>query len=55
MDNGSGLAEGFKPEQEANLGLQIVQTLTVNELNGSIEFKRLTEGTEAVVTFPIRN
>lgn len=52
-DNGKGLAPGFSPTAEANLGLQIVTTLTKNELNGEITFTHLEKGTAAEITFPL--
>lgn len=53
VDDGSGIPDGFSLEKNTNLGLQIVQTLTLNELAGSIEFIRPSEGTEVRITFPI--
>jgi len=46
-DNGAGLPDNFNLEQSSNLGLQIANTLTKNELNGSINLFRngnLTSG-----------
>lgn len=46
-DDGSGLPGDFNLEKSANLGLQIANTLTKNELNGSIKLFRdgpLTRG-----------
>jgi two-component sensor histidine kinase len=46
-DDGSGLPSDFNLEKSANLGLQIANTLTKNELNGSIKLFRdgpLTRG-----------
>ena len=53
IDDGSGIPDGFSLEKNTNLGLQIVQTLTLNELAGSIEFIKPSEGTEVRITFPI--
>jgi len=53
-DNGVGLPEGFDLESSSNLGLQIVRTLTENELKGSIKLTRVGEATQAQLTFPIR-
>ena len=39
-DNGAGLPDNFNLEQSSNLGLQIANTLTKNELNGSINLFR---------------
>jgi two-component sensor histidine kinase len=55
IDNGKGVAEDFTPETAANLGLQIVKTLTENELNGTIEFIRREQGTQAEINFPLNN
>jgi len=51
IDNGAGLPVGFNIEKSANLGLQIANTLTKNELNGSINL--LTDGdlTRGEITF----
>ena len=53
IDDGIGIPDGFSLEKNTNLGLQIVQTLTLNELAGSIEFKKPNRGTEVRITFPI--
>lgn len=53
FDDGVGLPEGFSLAQSSNLGLQIVRTLTENELRGNIDLVRTTAGTEARLTFPI--
>lgn len=53
-DNGVGLPAGFDIEGSSNLGLQIVRTLTENELKGSIKLTRVGEATKAQLTFPIR-
>lgn len=52
-DDGVGLPEGFSLAQSSNLGLQIVRTLTENELRGNIDLVRTPTGTEARLTFPI--
>jgi two-component sensor histidine kinase len=39
--------------ESSNLGLQIVRTLTENELRGNIDLVRTPSGTEARLTFPI--
>jgi two-component sensor histidine kinase len=39
--------------ESANLGLQIVRTLTENELKGTINLVRTKRGTEAQLNFPI--
>jgi len=53
-DNGVGLPEGFNLENSSNLGLQIVRTLTENELKGSIQLTRVGDATQAALKFPIR-
>ena len=53
IDNGIGIPEGFSLENNTNLGLQIVQTLTLNELAGSIEFIKPERGTEVKLTLPL--
>ena len=51
MDNGSGLPEGFDWQHSSNLGLQIVRTLTENELKGSISLTRKGDQTVALLKF----
>jgi two-component sensor histidine kinase len=53
FDDGVGLPEGFTILESANLGLQIVRTLTENELRGTINLIRTERGTEAQLNFPI--
>lgn len=53
IDDGVGIPIGFSLEKNTNLGLQIVSTLTQNELAGTIEFIRPTQGTEVQMTFPL--
>jgi len=53
FDDGVGLPKGFSLAESSNLGLQIVRTLTENELRGNIDLVRTTTGTEARLTFPI--
>lgn len=52
-DNGVGLPPGFTLDGSTNLGLQIVRTLTVNELGGQIRVNRVETGTEVVVKIPL--
>jgi two-component system, sensor histidine kinase PdtaS len=53
-DDGAGLPEGFDLEASPRLGLQIVQTLVVGELSGSIHLRaREGGGTEAVLDLPL--
>jgi two-component sensor histidine kinase len=53
FDDGVGLPKGFSLTESSNLGLQIVRTLTENELRGKIDLVRTPAGTEARLTFPI--
>ena len=53
FDDGVGLPEGFSLAQSSNLGLQIVRTLTENELRGNIDLVSTSNGTEARLSFPI--
>jgi two-component sensor histidine kinase len=53
FDDGVGLPDGFSLTESSNLGLQIVRTLTENELRGNIDLVRTASGTEARLTFPI--
>jgi two-component sensor histidine kinase len=52
-DNGSGLPEEFNIEKSANLGLQIANTLTKNELNGSINLVRVENLTRGDISFKV--
>lgn len=52
-DNGPGLPQDFSIEKSANLGLQIANTLTRNELNGSINLIRVKNLTRADVSFTL--
>ena len=54
IDNGVGLPSGFTFESSSNLGLQIVRTLTENELKGTIKLSRVGNETQAILTFPAR-
>ena len=51
IDDGVGLPEGFNIESSSNLGLQIVKTLTENELKGSINISSGSGETEAILKF----
>ncbi len=51
VDNGAGLPADFNIEQSANLGLQIANTLTKNELAGEINLSSNGKQTVAVVSF----
>ena len=52
-DDGVGLPEGFYLATSANLGLQIVLTLTENELNGELKLESSDKGTQAKLRFPL--
>jgi two-component sensor histidine kinase len=53
-DDGAGLPAGFVPEASPRLGLQIVRTLVVTELGGTIELRpRRPRGTEVVLSVPV--
>jgi len=51
-DDGVGFPEGFDISTSPNLGLQIVRTLTENELRGNLELISDEKETKAVLTFP---
>jgi two-component sensor histidine kinase len=54
-DDGQGLPEGFDPEVSEGLGLQIVRTLVVSELGGSLAMGTppgASSGTEVVLALP---
>ncbi len=51
IDDGVGVPAGFTLEGNTNLGLQIVHTLTINELAGAIEFVKPEKGTEVWINF----
>ena len=51
-DDGVGLPDGFDIATSPNLGLQIVRTLTENELRGHLELQSDGAQTRAVLTFP---
>jgi two-component sensor histidine kinase len=52
-DNGVGLPVDFNLEESANLGLQIVNTLTKNELAGEISLSRENDLTTARLIFSV--
>jgi two-component sensor histidine kinase len=52
-DDGVGLPDGFNLSTSANLGLQIVLTLTENELNGDLKLESSEKGTQAKLRFPL--
>jgi len=51
IDNGAGLPAEFNLEKSANLGLQIANTLTKNELQGNIKLFREKGLTRGEITF----
>ncbi len=51
-DDGVGFPEGFDISTSPNLGLQIVRTLTENELRGTLSLVTDEQETRAVLTFP---
>lgn len=51
-DDGVGFPEGFDISTSPNLGLQIVRTLTENELRGTLSLITDAQETRAVLTFP---
>jgi two-component sensor histidine kinase len=52
-DDGVGLPEGFDLSTSSNLGLQIVRTLTENELKGELKLESTNQGTQAKLRFPL--
>ncbi len=51
-DDGVGLPDGFDIAISPNLGLQIVRTLTENELRGALSLVSDTNETKAILKFP---
>ena len=51
-DDGVGLPDGFDLLTSSNLGLQIVRTLTENELMGELKLDSTDQGTQAKLRFP---
>lgn len=52
-DDGIGLPEDFDLATSSNLGLQIVRTLTENELKGVLKLQSTHLGTQANLRFPL--
>jgi two-component system, sensor histidine kinase PdtaS len=53
-DNGTGLPTDFDLDSTASLGLQIVRTLVLTELNGRLEIEpRAAGGTRVLVELPL--
>ena len=53
IDDGVGLPVGFDVAESANLGLQIVRTLTENELRGTLNLVSDANETRAELVFPL--
>ena len=53
IDDGIGLPTDFNLATSSNLGLQIVRTLTENELKGTLRLTSTALGTTAVLRFPL--
>lgn len=53
VDDGVGLPDGFDLSMSSNLGLQIVRTLTENELKGVLKLVSTDSGTVASLRFPL--
>jgi two-component sensor histidine kinase len=55
-DDGTGLPSGFDSETSGNLGLSIVRTLVIGELDGMLEFgpRHDGPGTTVVVDIPVK-
>lgn len=51
-DDGSGLPDGFEPERDGGLGVQIVQTLVRNDLRGDYALGMRDGRTVASLSFP---
>lgn len=52
VDDGVGLPENFNLSGSSNLGLQIVRTLTENELRGTLSLESIGGLTRALLKFP---
>ncbi len=53
IDDGVGLPAGFDLAESSNLGLQIVRTLTENELRGTLSLISNADETRAELKFPL--
>lgn len=53
VDDGIGLPKDFDLATSSNLGLQIVRTLTENELKGVLKLQSIDAGTQANLRFPL--
>jgi two-component sensor histidine kinase len=54
IDDGVGLPAGFDLAESSNLGLQIVRTLTENELRGTLSLISNADETRAELKFPLK-
>jgi two-component sensor histidine kinase len=52
-DDGVGFPDGFDIATSPNLGLQIVRTLTENELRGQLQLETDDQQTKVTLTFPV--
>jgi two-component sensor histidine kinase len=52
-DDGVGFPDGFDIATSPNLGLQIVRTLTENELRGHLQLETDDQQTKVTLTFPV--
>lgn len=52
IDDGAGIGPNFMISDRGNLGLEIVQTLTTNELHGELSFSSHDPGTRVEIAFP---
>jgi two-component sensor histidine kinase len=52
-DDGVGFPDGFDIATSPNLGLQIVRTLTENELRGQLQLITDDQQTRVTLTFPV--
>ena len=54
-DDGPGFPMGFDPQKEANMGLELIESLVGWDLGGAVAYKNRSEGgARVVVTFPLR-
>lgn len=53
-DHGPGFPAGFTPEQAANTGLELIESLGVWDLGGNVRYENRPEGgARVIVTFPL--
>jgi two-component sensor histidine kinase len=52
-DDGAGISKDFSLKEDGNLGLEIVKTLTENELKGELAFEKKNPGTSFLIRFPL--